>query len=264
MILETLEFWTTPCAWSARMLGYMSATMGVRRRYLRCREAWRPHLERTRRLILDAAERCHLRRTAAVLGAGLLHDIPVRELSQRFERVLLVDIVHPWLSRLSCRRFRNVQQVTHDVTEVATALREAARHLDAELPVSQPRFLVEEADLDFTVSVNLLSQIPHVPTEFLHRRRERKEIDAYARHLVDAHLDYLRRLPGEVALITDVESRKLTLDERIVNTWDLLYGARLPPGEEWDWWLAPSPEIERGFHYIRHVVGIADWKRAGA
>jgi hypothetical protein len=39
-------------------------------------------------------------KTVAVLGSGHLHDVDIRSLKQNFERVTLVDMVHPLEVRL--------------------------------------------------------------------------------------------------------------------------------------------------------------------
>lgn len=261
-MIDILRQIFTPCSWSARMMGYVRSIARVRSRYLRCELAWAPHLIRTRSVIEEAMRRCSSRRRAVVLGAGLRHDIPLKELSREFREVVLVDIVHPWHSRWSVRKFGNVRLVTHDVTEVMAEVYRVGSNPSAQLPTSCPQRFCDDGELDLTISVNLLSQLPVVPERFLLKARSKQEAEAYGRHLIDAHLDYLQRLPGHVALIADIEAKKVSLKGDVVDEWGILYGAQLPtPDDRWEWCLAPSPEQERGFHFLRNVVAFVDWKQ---
>ena len=196
-----------------------------------------------------------------VLGAGLLHDIPIEELSALFDEVVLVDIVHPWLSRLAARRFRNVKQVSADITGVIEQLHRVAHAPDAALPISHPELFVDDPRLDLTLSVNLLSQLSHVPGKYLEGRRDEATISAFLKHLVEAHLEYLRKLPGHTALITDTTVRRMVCGDPVVEEWDQLHGVKLPPAEfTWEWHLAPSPELGRGIDVYSTVAAYTDWK----
>ncbi len=46
------------------------------------------------------------KRTAVVLGSGLLRDVPIEELSENFDTVVLVDLVHLASVRLWLRLTR--------------------------------------------------------------------------------------------------------------------------------------------------------------
>jgi hypothetical protein len=82
--------------------------------------------------------------------------------------------------------------------------------------------------------------------------------------LVEAHLDYLCRLPGRTALITDIAMRRELRGDSVVEEWDPLYGVKLPPAEfSWEWHLAPSPELGRGIDMVTTVAAYTDWKGAG-
>lgn len=263
MILEILEYLMSSCSKTGRSMGFLSSSLQVRARFRRCKNAWAPHIRRTRRVILEAADRCRSHRKAVLLGAGLLHDIPLRELSELFEEVVLVDIVHPWLSRVSAWRFRNVTQLSVDITGVMETLRRIAHAPGAAMPVSRPELFVDDPRLDLTISVNLLSQLSHVPGEYLEGRRDEPVIDAFLKHLVEAHLDYLRRLPGHTALITDITVRRAMRGNPRIEESDPLHGVKLPPPEfTWEWHLAPSPEVGRGIDVFTTVAAYTDWGQA--
>ncbi len=263
MILEFLEYLLSSSSKSCGSMGFLSSSMRVRARFRRCKRFWAAHIEKTQETILEVAGQCPRRRRVALLGAGLLHDIPLEKLSKMFEEVMLVDIVHPWLSRVSARRFRNVTLVRADLTGAMEELQRVARLPGSALPVSRPDLFVNDPRLDLTVSVNLLSQLPHLPGEYLEGLRDEPTVAAFQKHLIEAHLEYLQRLPGRTALITDISSRRLERGETVAQERDVLHGVRLPPPElTWQWHLAPSPEIGRGIDVYNTVAAYGNWKKA--
>ena len=71
---------------------FHSAGAGFRATPEEQRLFWRPHVERSRARILEAAAAAQGRSVATVLGAGVCTEIPLEELARRFDRVLLVDM----------------------------------------------------------------------------------------------------------------------------------------------------------------------------
>jgi hypothetical protein len=261
MLLELLEYAVTPCPRYARRMGYLYESIAIRRRAGRCRAAWAPHQERTRQVILRAMERCPRRRKAVVLGSGPLLDVPIAELCASFDEVILADVVHPLGARRRRRRFANVRAVTADVTAVAEAVYRVARDPKAELPRGRPDLFCDDEDVDLVASVNLLSQLPYLPVEYLQRVGEHAAdaITSFARDLIAAHLDYLRRVPGVTTLVADVEAQTVDTKGKIVGREDTLYGVKPPRADEdWIWKLAPRPEAHRHYSYHRRVIAVTD------
>jgi hypothetical protein len=262
MLGELFRYLVTPCPRWARAMGYLNELISIKARHDRCRRAWEPHLERTRAVLRAAAARCPERRKAVIFGSGMLYDVPLPELSAAFREVVLVDVVHPlgagW-------RFANVQALAADVTGTAVTVYRVARTRGAPLPRVEPGLFCDDAEVDLVASVNLLSQLPYVPCQYLlgAGAHSEQEVAAFGRDLVRAHIDYLRRLPGVVALVCDLE--RLTRDRagRLVERRSTLRDVPLPwAGEEWVWDLAPRPEADREYSYQRRVVGVVNVKEA--
>jgi hypothetical protein len=246
-------------------MGYLRELLGIQTRYRHCRRAWEPHLERTRNVLRAAAARCPRRRKAVILGAGLLLDVPLAELAAAFREVILVDLIHPLRTRRQGRRFANVRLVAADVSGVAEAVYQVAADPDAPLPRATPTLFLDDAEVDLVGSVNVLSQLPYLPADYLYREgaHSADAIEAFARDVVLAHLDYLQRFAGTVALIGDLERLTLARDGRLVERLTALRGVELPwAGEEWVWDLAPRPAVHRRYSYQRRVVGIPDLRAA--
>lgn len=244
-------------------MGFPAEVAGIQGRYQRCKEHWANHVERSRAVILQGAQRAEQKRKAVILGGGLQHDVPLEQLATLFREVVLVDLIHPFSSRWATRKLANVKRVEADITGTIARAYAVAWDKDEPLPKSEPTLYLDDPELDFTASVNLLSQLPCMPMSYLqtqHAHAEEK-INDYARDLIRAHLAYLSRLPGRVTLITDFERLKINLMGQVVERRDLFFGLPWPTrGEEWEWRLAPCPEADKCHHYYRRVIGIPDWK----
>jgi len=262
MLGELFRYLVTPCPRYARKMGYLHEQVSIKARYDRCRRAWEPHLERTKNVIRAAMRKCPERRKAIIFGSGMLYDVPLSELAATFAQVVLVDVVHPlgagW-------RLANVTAHAAEVTGTAETVYRLAYRGGEPLPRITPQAFCDDAEIDLVASVNLLSQLPYIPCKYLSEAGvyPKEEIHAFARDVVLAHIDYLKRLPGMVALICDLE--RLTVDRTgaVTERLSALRGVRLQwSGEEWTWDLAPRPEASPIYSYQRRVVGIANIKEA--
>jgi len=260
MLGELVRYLVTPCPRYVRTLGYLHEQISIKARHDRCRRAWEPHLERTKNVLRDAMRKCLRKRKAVIFGSGMLYDVPLSELAAAFAQVVLVDVVHPlgagW-------RLANVTALAADVTGVAETVHRLAKRGGQPLPRVAPQAFCDDAEVDLVASVNLLSQLAYLPCKYLAGASvyPPAEVTAFGRDVVLAHIDYLKRLPGVVALICDLE--RLTVDRTgaVVERQSALRGVSLPwSGEEWTWDLAPRPEASPIYSYQRRVVGLANVK----
>ncbi|MHB2209372.1 hypothetical protein [Methylobacterium sp. CM6257] len=237
-----------PAPLRLRRLGYVRQSGLLHARSRRCRAAWAPHLAQARSVVATAAEATRRRGHAVVLGSGLLDDVPLETLARLFDRVSLVDAVHPWPTRLAIRRHPNVALVT---AEISTGLTGGWEDLCA--------------DADLIVSANLLSQLPIVPMD-AYEARGREAPPELGRHLIEAHLASLDRLAGRadrVCLITDTMQREEDRAGRVTDSLDLMFGVALPSAAAaWDWEIAPFGEVGRRRRLIHRVHAYPDWRAA--
>lgn len=209
MILEVLEWCATPCAWFARRRGLLAAQIGIRHRANRCRAAWKPHLDACRKFVADALGTCPLQKNLVILGSGHLHDFDLPFLLSRFERITLVDAVHPLEIQIRAKFSKGrLNPVTTDLCE----------------PSKPGADLVSKSD--WTVSSCLLSQLPLFA--------ESND----SRAILSRHVELLSTAPRSI-LITDVAKRASG-----ENEWTSLLGdARLREIDaEWIWTIAPPGE----------------------
>lgn len=251
MFVEWLRHLLTPCPRHLRRMGYLRELIAIDSRYRRNREAWAPHLEACRETVMEAAELCRNTRKATVFGSGLLLDVPLAALAKRFDEVVLVDLLHLREARCQAKSFPNVRLVASDVTGVAAAVHAGG------LPLA-PGGALSEADADLVVSLNLLSQLPLLPVAWASHRHPSDAVKAFARTLVEGHLEALTHCPGTVCLIAETE-RRICDGETVLETEDPLHGVALPPAtREWTWNLAPRPEVDKAYDVrlrVRAVLG---------
>lgn len=262
MLAELCAYLSTPCSTAARRLGYLHATIALAARHRRCRAAWRFHLQHSRQAVLAAADACAQRRSALILGSGHLLDIPLAELAGRFQRVLLVDVLHPWATKRQARRYANVYLIEHDISECAAALlalpHNAGMEAFAALAQRQPSRFLDDDSIDFVASVNLLSQLPLTPAQWLLRRKpalDAAALNDFSLALMQRHLDYLAAFAAPVCLIADAEQITYNAAGGILEHTEFAVHFQLERlvSDSWQWEIAPPGELPDGA-YSRHRV----------
>ncbi len=245
MLVEWFRHLVTPAPAAAKRLGYVRDLIAIEARHRRCRTSWEPHLQRSRRFVLKAADGLVLRDKVTVLGSGLLLDVPLAELSDAFTEVVLVDIVHMPAARTTAAAYANVRLVEADLTGLVEDIA-AGRSVGTVATPTLP-----EGDADLVVSLNLITQLGVMLGRY--------GVDGPA--LAAAHLSALRVLPGRVALIGEA-AREWRLASEVVESDRPLDHLDLPvPDETWIWDIAPAPELDRHRNRRFTIAGYADLSR---
>ncbi|MDP3427222.1 MAG: hypothetical protein Q8S17_07580 [Humidesulfovibrio sp.] len=276
MLAEAVKYAAARLRGQADPHGHLAQQVAIWARHKRHSAAWGPHLARAKALALASARACpeHARRTALVLGPGLLLDVPLDELAALFQKVVLADMAFVPEVRAKAARLGNVQALEVDLTGRLGLLAGAVDGaLDGALDGRASGLALVAArlpELDFVYSANLLSQLPlfaldavsaglptALPPGMVQQRRAELAAD-----LVRQHLDGLKALPCPACLVTDVTERGLrqgALDYEV----DLLFGVEPGlTGETWTWDLAPDGEAVRGLDVQRVVLGVSDIRTA--
>ncbi|MBA3014428.1 MAG: hypothetical protein KKD63_01530 [Proteobacteria bacterium] len=246
-------------------MGYLREQRAIESRLQRNREAWDPHLAASRQAVHEVIQRCPRRRTALVLGAGLLNDLPLTELATQFEQVALADILHLPKSRRRAQAMGgSVTCLDFDCTGVVSALWQKGRKVDS--GQAEQLFLHSSPELsacitkecDLIVSMNLASQLGNLPADWLMSGCLREEGFSLRLRRVAAlrHVEWLRGMPGMRLLVTDravvVRERDGSESER-----EVIFGSDdiEPPQQTWIWRLAPIPEWDTD-HHLELEVGM--------
>lgn len=257
-MLDFLEGMFLRCPRHVRVMGYLDEIVAIGARHRLVREDWSPHLERSKNVVRQAIAQCESRRTAVIFGSGRLLDVPLSDLAATFERVVLVDMVHVGEVRRACQNFTNVELAALDITGIS----ETVYHLGPTggmLPRSRPTLFEDDPNVDLVASMNLLSQLPYTPCKYLRRwnKYSESDLEVFARHLIEAHLEFVGRFHGTVCLIADEEYHTYDAQDRLVERRGGLHGVTLPwPGDNWIWRLAPrvKPGGTSLFHLVRGAI----------
>lgn len=214
---------------------HLRGAIGLWARGRRQSAAWAPHVQTTRRLIAATIPALPSHRTVVVLGSGPLFDVPLETLAGAFQSVILVDQAHPASARWRAHSRPNVHFLWRDLS-VASPL----------------AFLKAIPDLDWVISVNLVSQLA---------------LGAPAggeRAVIDAHLDALAALPCQATLATDLDYQCITHTGEVTEDVDLLHGRAMPSGTaQWHWDVAPFGEEDLETRRTHRVTFYPDWTAAG-
>jgi hypothetical protein len=235
-------------------MGYPKEQIALYWRERRCRKAWAGHVRACRQAAIVAAGNCPLKAKAAVLGSGHLFDLPLAELAELFAEVVLVDILHPAACRRRAKAFSNVSVVEEDLTGIAAALyRHVSRAAPGPLPVPPQAGQTAASswrDADFTLSMNVLSQLPVLPAAHAEKSGlfDDRAIADFRQSIIRQHLAMLAGLAGRVCLISET-GREITGGETTVLE-EPLEGVGPAAAEwretaAWVWDIAPRGELYR-------------------
>ncbi len=241
-------------------MDYLSEAIAMRGRYKRNRAAWQPHLEHTRRFVLSAAEKCQNRNKAVILGAGLLLDVPIEELSSMFQEVILLDIVFLPEVRKSIQRYGNVKLVQHDVTNIAGKIHINIQRGLRELPKADSLISEVAENASLVVSLNILSQLWVVPRAYVLKKLpglSEEHVDDWCRQIVKSHYSFLLSMPCAVCLVADHEFVKRDRKGSIVSQGSTITGLALPqPDDSWTWNIVPMGEDRQ---YLSKELIVGAW-----
>ncbi|MBF0520570.1 MAG: hypothetical protein HQK92_12715 [Nitrospirae bacterium] len=265
LIAEFLTYLASPALLYIKRMGYLKEAIAIDARYKRCKSAWSPHLENSKNFIINALKRCKNFRTVVVLGSGNLLDLPLLQLSQTFEKVILVDIVHLGKTLKTIRKFPNVVAHTCDITETSESIfnliksrANTAEHI--ELPLPKMFHLPETQDNcpDLVISLNIFSQLTVMPREYILKNKASEDgpvLKRWENEVLESHLNSLFALKTNVCLITDFEFIERNHRTQSVNQYYTLTGINLPmPEKTWIWNIAPKGEISKDISIERKVA----------
>ncbi|SMD16685.1 hypothetical protein [Rhizobium sp. RU36D] len=249
MILEALNYAATWPLTSAANRPHIRYSVNLWSRAGRCAAAWREHEEMSRRAMLAAMAGLQQKRTAVVLGSGLLRDVPILELTLQFDTVVLVDLVHLASVRtwLAIKGLRNVRLIERDLS----GLSDIAEGRDPD-PLG---FLRQVPYLDLVISANLLSQIGRGAKRRIDEMPQGAMPDDALPRLMQAHLDGLANLPAKACLVTDIAFSVVDRTGHVHETVDLMHDVTPPQASSsWQWPVAPLGEESRDYQIIHQVI----------
>ncbi|MCH9742693.1 MAG: hypothetical protein K0U21_05735 [Proteobacteria bacterium] len=242
MIQELFSWLTTRCAPQARQFGYLYEAIAMRARAKRCAAAWQSHLISSQQFISDCILKSEPGGVALVFGSGLGLDMPKAQLLKHFDEVWLVDMVHLRETRHAWQD-EKVKFIEYDVTNTLSSI---AR---GELTMSQPYRWLDDKNIRFVLSANIIGQLPVQPLSWLAKHYpniEDEVLDAWSESLLTAHMTYLQAFISQgahVCLIADLEWHYAENNQvrTVIDAWRGL--AHPTPHARWGWRIAPRGEL---------------------
>ncbi len=225
-----------------KKFGFKSDQAGIISRYFNEENNWDIHLKNTKDFILESASDKN-KNTCLITGSGWCLDVPVKELSEIFDKVILADIIHPREIVHKMKRFPGVEFLTLDISGILEPLYQYNKkniekgHLYDFLKDHNDVSFIKECNPDFIVSANILSQLAYFPSKYIERYGlSSKKEQILIRELIEKrHLEMLPK--GKSALITDYYESEYNLTGEVINENERL--SILLPKEkivkEWVW-----------------------------
>ncbi len=236
MLLEAAQYAICMALSKRRKPDEVRDAVSLWSRAQRCSRAWRSHEEACRVFVREHVETMENRRAVAVLGSGLLRDVPVNTLSKMFDKVYLYDLAHLPSIRLRAfmRGWRNVEFIECDLADEENL-----------------EFLHKMPEVDLVISANLLSQMT---VELLDDGRL-----AEAEELARAHMANLFMGAWKGCLLTDVSFEEKDRAGQVIRSGDLLAGVEPPePDQSWHWTVVPFGEVDDAHETVHKVIAV--WK----
>ncbi len=229
---------------------------GIMTRFINEEKNWFEHLNNTKSFILKSAKGKD-GGICLIIGSGWCLDVPFEELSKKFSKVILADIIHPRQIEHKIKRFTNIELLTIDVSGFLESLfnykrdKNINKNLYDFLKEQTENSFIEKIKPDFVVSVNILSQLAYFPVEYIKRHKLASEIDlSLIRKMIEKkHLDILPK--GKSVLTTDYYELEYNFEGKLMIEQDRL-SVVLPKEKivkEWIWDFDLS-----GNYYTRNCV----------
>lgn len=225
-----------------QVIGYKSDQEGIISRYLREKNNWQEHLNKSADYVIRFCEQFPANSTIAILGSGWLLDLPVDYLVNKFKLLYLVDILHPAQVKHRLRDATNVIFIEKDLTGYALQVAEIitrsnqADIVDSLLNLTSINAL-DGIKYDLILSVNVLTQLDSILCDYLTSKKyfPDEQLIQFQRKLQSEHLNLLSAKPS--CLISDVKEIFIYRNNSIALTTDSLK-IDWPVGrnsESWNW-----------------------------
>lgn len=189
----------------SKKLGMIQISQSLETRFKRHQNLWKNHLDHCRSQVLEFCQRHPQARTIAILGSSHLFEIPITDLLQRFEKIYLIDLVHPpAVVKLAKQQPEKIELLCFDVSGALDNLE--SLNSFAELISLFPNQKKSLPDFDLVISANLASQLHLLYLDHLEKKGLKlsvEEKDQAAQVVIHDHLNWLRSFHKPVHFFAD-------------------------------------------------------------
>lgn len=218
-------------------MGYISDQNGIVTRYARECEGWNAHLIKTKNYILNHCCFKHYK-TISIIGSGWLLDVPINEIINEFDKIYLIDIIHPFQIKHKYRKIDKIIFIELDAT--GGLINSIYEKCKAKNKFSLDEIKVPELILphqsDIVVSLNILNQLDILLVDYLKENIKINDFDIqdFRGKIQQSHINFLSKF--NFCLITDFEE-EVYENEKIIETRKTVFPNLdiFNNKEFWDW-----------------------------
>lgn len=247
-----------------RKFGFKDDQQGIMNRYIRESGGWESHIKNTKEFIIKSAELKN-KTSCIILGSGWLLDIPIVDLSYLFEKIILVDIIHPAQIVHKIKIYPNVEAIESDITgliEPVYHFMKMAKKTKLEIQQIKANYSDSWFDdiknADFVISVNILNQLDILICDYIKKFDvyPEQEINEFRKIIQQNHFDILPK--GKSCLITDYEELSIDVNNKVIKNKPLVY-IDLPENDnskKWQWNFDMSQTYYKNLNTVFEVIGM--------
>lgn len=222
-------------------IGYYNYQNGLIYRHLKQEGGWDTHLNHCRDFILKSID-FYKPEKVTVLGSGWLLELPLAEIIVKTKKVSLVDIVHPPEVISQTGTLKNVEVIEDDVSGglIAEVWQKSGSYSFFNKMQSLESITIPEYnphyDPGLVISLNILTQLESLLTDFLRKRSKISEEDfiIFRTTIQKKHIDFLKKhssvlISDSAEIVTNKTGSTTTIPTLLTD---------LPKGkfsEEWTW-----------------------------
>lgn len=263
MFKEILHYLIEDANPVAKRNGYTYESIALKERYLRNKIQWQPHILHCHEFILKKIDSHPLANSIMIFGSGHLIEIPIEQILTKFEKIYLVDLVHPKsVKKLAALYPQKIILISAD--------------LSSYFEVSQ--VCLPKTDLVF--SANMISQVAFLPgKKMLESGIPAELVWSESKKILQRHLRWLKALSIDRKVFYFCDDKKMVsttgrLNRKSVmslfkkniftqtnisidesgNEFTTIYDLQLAFEEEWIWDIALSPEYKKNQDVRLHMI----------
>lgn len=220
-------------------MGFPQIQAGIIRRFLREEGAWTSHLNNSRNFILEIVKEVKPK-TIRILGSGWLLDIPILELVELCDSIVLEDIVHP--SQI-VNKYSSDSRIKFEYADITNGIvdicySQKKRDFQYNSFIDQLNTVnLKNYSEDLIVSSNILSQPSIMLTDYLVAKLKltNLQINSFAELVQQKLIDALPK--GKTVVISDYEEEYYDEDNKLIGSKPTIF-INLPfdsTRKEWNW-----------------------------